>query len=83
MNPSYCILLLHRYGNSSATAEDLQRAIEKCNLVETIAKLKHGLQTSVGERGARLSGGERQKVRLYAASHNYVHRLPPRYCSPS
>ena len=83
MNPSYCILLLHRYGNSSATAEDLQRAIEKCNLVETIAKLKHGLQTSVGERGARLSGGERQKVRLMHHITTNTPLLPPLYCSPS
>ena len=56
-----------RYGNSSASSEDLQRAIEKCNLVDTIAKLKHGINTSVGERGARLSGGERQKVSIARA----------------
>ena len=49
-----------RYGNATASQADTEYAIEKCNLVETIGKLKHGLQTTVGERGARLSGGERQ-----------------------
>ena len=37
--------------------------MERCNLVDTLARLKDGIHTSVGERGARLSGGERQKVR--------------------
>ena len=53
-----------RYGNDSATAADIASALEKCNLLETIEKLPKGLQTSVGERGARLSGGERQKVSI-------------------
>lgn len=64
----HCITLhptLHcRYGNDSATAVDIASALEKCNLLETIEKLPKGLQTSVGERGARLSGGERQKVSI-------------------
>jgi ABC-type multidrug transport system fused ATPase/permease subunit len=56
-----------RYGNVSASHEELQSALEKCNLIETIEKLPLGLQTSVGERGARLSGGERQKVSIARA----------------
>jgi hypothetical protein len=53
-----------RYGNISATSADIASALDKCNLLETIEKLPKGLQTSVGERGARLSGGERQKVSI-------------------
>jgi len=56
-----------RYGNVSASHEELQSALEKCNLIDTIEKLPLGLQTSVGERGARLSGGERQKVSIARA----------------
>jgi len=56
-----------RYGNASATDDDLRRAVERCNLNETLAKLKDGIHTSVGERGARLSGGERQKVSIARA----------------
>lgn len=56
-----------RYGNSSSSDEEIASVIEKCNLNETIAKLKDGLQTVVGERGARLSGGERQKVSIARA----------------
>ena len=53
-----------KYGNSTATAACVDSALQKCNLGTTIDKLKDGLQTQVGERGARLSGGERQKVSI-------------------
>jgi ATP-binding cassette subfamily B protein len=55
------------YGNPSASENDLFDAIEKSNLHSTIDKLQtqeKGLLTVVGERGARLSGGERQKVSI-------------------
>jgi ABC-type transport system involved in Fe-S cluster assembly fused permease/ATPase subunit len=55
------------YGNSDATEEELEAVIEKCNLRPTINKLSNGLETMVGERGARLSGGERQKVSIARA----------------
>ena len=53
-----------KYGNPSASEEDVQRVIENCDLSETVKKLPEGLQTHVGERGSRLSGGERQKVSI-------------------
>jgi ABC-type multidrug transport system fused ATPase/permease subunit len=56
-----------RYGNTSATGTDISEAIKKCNLIETIGKLSKGLESPVGERGARLSGGERQKVSIARA----------------
>lgn len=45
----------------------LEEVIDRCRLRETIQKLPEGLQTLVGERGARLSGGERQKVAIARA----------------
>lgn len=55
------------YGNPDATPQDLSRVVERCNLSPTLAKMPHGLQTQAGERGARLSGGERQKVSIARA----------------
>lgn len=53
-----------RYGRVNATSDEVQRAIDKSNLRGTIDKFPLGLLTNVGERGARLSGGERQKVSI-------------------
>lgn len=58
------ILYNIRYGNQLATAEDVQAVIAESNLQSTIEKLPQGVRTLVGERGARLSGGERQKVSI-------------------
>ena len=58
------ILYNLKYGNASATDDDIAEVIETCNLSSTIAKFPLGLETPVGERGARLSGGERQKVSI-------------------
>jgi ATP-binding cassette subfamily B protein len=58
------ILYNIRYGNQFATAEEVQAVIADSNLQSTIDKLPQGVRTLVGERGARLSGGERQKVSI-------------------
>ena len=58
------ILYNIRYGNQFATAEEVQAVIANSNLQSTIDKLPQGVRTLVGERGARLSGGERQKVSI-------------------
>jgi ABC-type multidrug transport system fused ATPase/permease subunit len=58
------ILYNIRYGKPDATEEEINEAIDKANLRATINKLPAGLETKVGERGARLSGGERQKVSI-------------------
>lgn len=56
-----------RYGAANATEEAMNTAIDRANLRATIDKLPAGLQTVVGERGAKLSGGERQKVSIARA----------------
>jgi ABC-type transport system involved in Fe-S cluster assembly fused permease/ATPase subunit len=48
----------------AATDEEFGRIVEKCQLEPIIARFPEGLKTRVGERGARLSGGERQKVAI-------------------
>ena len=45
----------------------LDDAIERAALGEVIAALPEGLDTRVGERGARLSGGQRQRVAIARA----------------
>jgi ATP-binding cassette subfamily C protein CydC len=54
-------LLLARPG---ATEQELLAALERARLGEFVAGLPRGLQTMVGEHGARLSGGERQRLAL-------------------
>ncbi len=53
-----------RYGQEEASEYDVQQAIIKSNLQSTIEKFPEGLMTRVGERGGRLSGGERQKISI-------------------
>ena len=42
--------------------ERLEAAIRDAHLTDVVARLPEGLDTPLGQRGARLSGGERQRV---------------------
>lgn len=53
---------------------DVQAAAEAANAHEFIAQLPEGYQTVVGERGALMSGGQRQRC---AAVRGGQRRLPP------
>ncbi len=53
-----------RYGRMDATAGELDKAIEEAGLTAFASGLPKGLQTVVGDRGTKLSGGERQKVAI-------------------
>lgn len=56
-----------RYGNINATDVELELAIKGASLNEFIKKLPEGLNTVVGERGLKLSGGEKQRVAIARA----------------
>ena len=56
-----------RYGNWSATDNELWAAARAANAEEFLRKLPLGLDTFMGEGGARLSGGQRQRVAIARA----------------
>ena len=56
-----------RYGDWSATDDQLWTAAEAANAAEFLRKLPEGLDTFLGEGGARLSGGQRQRVTIARA----------------
>lgn len=56
-----------RYAKPAASDEDVLRACQAANLGELLARLPQGLDTPVGEGGARLSGGEAQRVTIARA----------------
>lgn len=56
-----------QYGNTLASAEEIQQAVRLANLDKLIADLPEGLNTIVGERGLKLSGGEVQRVAIARA----------------
>ena len=53
-----------RYGNPSSSDEDVYKAIKLAHLDEFIKLLPEGVKTVVGERGLKLSGGEKQRVAI-------------------
>lgn len=55
------------YGSDDYTDEQLAAAVHAAQLDEVVAKLPHGLDTSVGEHGAKLSGGQRQRISIARA----------------
>jgi ATP-binding cassette, subfamily B, bacterial len=52
------------YGNPNATNEDLEAAGRAAFIHERIAELPDGYDTVVGERGYKLSGGEKQRLAI-------------------
>ncbi len=53
-----------RYAKPSATDAELHAACRAARIHETIAELPDGYATLVGERGYRLSGGEKQRLAI-------------------
>ncbi len=53
-----------RYAKPDATDAELQAACEAAQIHEMIAKLPAGYNTMVGERGYRMSGGEKQRLSI-------------------
>jgi ATP-binding cassette subfamily B protein len=53
-----------RYGKPDATDEELIAAARAANIHDRIAELPEGYDTIVGERGYKLSGGEKQRLAI-------------------
>jgi len=53
-----------RYAKSDATFEQMQAACEAAQIWDLVKTLPNGLETMVGERGHRLSGGEKQRLAI-------------------
>ena len=52
------------YGRPDATQEELEAAARAANINDRIAELPEGYDTVVGERGYKLSGGEKQRLAI-------------------
>jgi ATP-binding cassette, subfamily B, bacterial len=52
------------YARPDASERELEAAVRAAHLHELVATLPDGLDTVVGERGHRLSGGEKQRVSI-------------------
>ncbi len=52
------------YGRPEATEEEIVEAAKKAGAHEFICELKDGYNTYVGERGVKLSGGEKQRISI-------------------
>lgn len=52
------------YGDLTASKERIDDAIKRAHLTKLIQTIPHGLQARVGERGLKLSGGEKQRVAI-------------------
>jgi ATP-binding cassette subfamily B protein/subfamily B ATP-binding cassette protein MsbA len=55
------------YGRPDATIDEIESAARAANAHDFIAALPHGYQTVLGDRGSRISGGERQRLALARA----------------
>lgn len=53
-----------RYAKEDATAEEMMLACKSAQIWSLIESLPNGLDTMVGERGHRLSGGEKQRLAI-------------------
>eukprot|EP00850_Spirogloea_muscicola_P013545 SM000092S24513 [mRNA] locus=s92:457565:463186:+ [translate_table: standard] len=56
-----------RYGRPSAKDEEVEEAAKQAKLYDAIKGMPDGFETMVGERGLKLSGGEKQRVAIARA----------------
>ena len=53
-----------RYAKEDATQEEMENACKAAQIWDLVRSLPNGLDTMVGERGHRLSGGEKQRLAI-------------------
>jgi ATP-binding cassette subfamily B protein len=53
-----------RYAKSDATIDEMKAACQAAQIWDLITSLPNGVETMVGERGHRLSGGEKQRLAI-------------------
>ena len=56
-----------RFGRSDVTKDEVVIAAKKANAFDFIMKLPRRFETQVGERGVKLSGGEKQRIAIARA----------------
>lgn len=55
------------YGTSHVSREAFERALDDANVREFVERMPQGVDTLIGENGARLSGGQRQRIAIARA----------------
>lgn len=53
-----------RYARPDASIDEMRAACEAANIIDFVDSLENGFETVVGERGYRLSGGEKQRIAI-------------------
>ena len=53
-----------QYGRPGASVEEIEQAARHAQIHEAIARMPNGYDTIVGERGLKLSGGEKQRIAI-------------------
>ena len=53
--------------NPAASAEDLEDVLQKASCQNLLSRAKNGLDTTIGEGGLKLSGGEKQRLSIARA----------------
>ena len=56
-----------RYGRLDANDDEVDAAVEAAHATDFVNALPEGLDTELGERGARLSGGQQQRIAIARA----------------
>ncbi|CAJ1058047.1 ATP-binding cassette sub-family B member 7%2C mitochondrial [Xyrichtys novacula] len=56
-----------QYGNINATPDEVYQVARLAGIHDAILRMPHGYDTQVGERGLKLSGGEKQRVAIARA----------------
>jgi len=55
------------YGLGQVTHKEVEEALKSANALEFVSELPDGVNTLVGERGARISGGQKQRLAIARA----------------